>query len=31
LPVDAGAYCVKIFDVGTLASPMGFTITIVRP
>lgn len=30
-PVDAGVYCVKIFDVGALTDPMGFTITIVRP
>lgn len=31
MPVDAGIYCIKIFDVGSLADPMGFTITIVRP
>ncbi len=30
-PIDAGVYCVKIFDVGGLSDPMGFTITIVRP
>jgi hypothetical protein len=30
-PVDPGVYCIKISDVGTLTSPMGFTITIVRP
>jgi hypothetical protein len=31
LPVDSGAYCVRIFDIGTLTESMGFTITIVRP
>jgi len=29
--VDAGAYCVKLFDVGTLSSTMSFTLTIVYP
>jgi hypothetical protein len=30
-PVDAGDYCVKLFDVGTLTTPMSFTVTIVYP
>lgn len=29
--VDAGAYCVRIYDVGTLTDSVGFAITIVRP
>jgi hypothetical protein len=29
--VDAGDYCVKLFDVGTLTTPMSFTLTIVHP
>ncbi|MGE0448821.1 MAG: hypothetical protein AB7Q29_04485 [Vicinamibacterales bacterium] len=29
--VDTGYYCVKIFDEGSLTSPMSFTITIVHP
>jgi hypothetical protein len=31
LPVDAGTYCVRIFDTGTLTSNITFSITIVRP
>ena len=30
-PVDAGDYCVKLFDVGGLTAPMSFTLTIVYP
>jgi len=29
--VDAGAYCVRVYDLGTLTAPVSFTITIVRP
>lgn len=29
--VDAGTYCVAIYDVGTLADPIDFTITLVYP
>jgi hypothetical protein len=29
--VDAGDYCVKLFDVGALSSTMSFTLTIVYP
>ena len=29
--IDPGFYCVKIFDVGGLASPLSFTITVVHP
>ena len=31
VPVDAGNYCVRLFDLGTMQSPTGFTVTIVRP
>ena len=31
LPVDAGKYCVKVFDPGTLTGLTGFTIRIVHP
>jgi hypothetical protein len=31
LPVDAGIYCVRIYDLGTLTSNIQFSITIVRP
>jgi hypothetical protein len=31
LPVDAGTYCVRIFDTGALTSTITFSITIVRP
>ena len=30
-PVDAGSYCVKVFDVGNLTVPTAFSVTIVRP
>ena len=29
--VDAGTYCVRVYDLGTLAATTNFTITIVRP
>jgi hypothetical protein len=29
--VDAGAYCIKIFDTGTLTTPMNFTVSITYP
>jgi hypothetical protein len=29
--VDAGTYCVRLYDLGTLKSPTAFTVTIVRP
>ena len=29
--VDAGNYCVKLFDTGTLTTPMAFTITLTYP
>lgn len=31
LAVDAGTYCVRVYDVGTLVSTSSFSITIVRP
>jgi hypothetical protein len=31
LGVDAGTYCVRIYDLGTLTANANFTITIVRP
>jgi len=31
VPVDAGVYCVRVYDLGTLTSPTAFTLTIVRP
>lgn len=31
LPVDAGTYCVRVYDVGTLLSNSTFSVTIVRP
>jgi hypothetical protein len=31
LPVDAGTYCVRVFDTGTLTSNITFSITIIRP
>lgn len=31
LPVDGGDYCVKVWDVGGLTSPLSFTITISYP
>ena len=30
-PVDAGNYCIKVFDVGQLQRPMNFTVTITYP
>ena len=29
--VDAGSYCVTIYDIGTLTSPIDFSITVVFP
>lgn len=29
--VDAGTYCVRVYDLGTLAATTNFTVTIVRP
>ena len=29
--VDAGAYCIKIFDTGTLTTPLNFTVSITYP
>ena len=31
VPVDAGAYCLRLNDLGTMKSPTAFTVTIVRP
>ena len=31
LAVDAGTYCVRVYDVGSLLSNSSFSITIVRP
>ena len=31
LPVDAGTYCVRVYDTGTLTANTAFAITIVRP
>lgn len=31
LPVDAGTFCVRVYDTGTLTSTIAFSITIVRP
>lgn len=28
---EAGAYCAKVYDLGTLAEPLPFTISISRP
>lgn len=28
---DSGAYCAKVYDPGTLAAPLSFTISISRP
>jgi hypothetical protein len=30
-PIDAGRYCIKIFDPGTLTDPAAFTVRIVHP
>lgn len=29
--VEAGVYCLRLFDTGALTSPVAFSITIVRP
>ena len=29
--VDAGTYCVRVFDPGTMTAQTAFTVTIVRP
>ena len=29
--VDAGSYCVRLYDTGTLVTPVSFNVTIVRP
>jgi hypothetical protein len=31
LPVDAGTYCVRVYDIGQLTSNITFSITITRP
>jgi hypothetical protein len=31
VPVDAGVYCLRLYDLGTMKSPTSFTVTIVRP
>lgn len=31
LPVDAGTYCVRVFDVGGMTAGITFSVTIVRP
>lgn len=31
VPVDAGSYCVRLYDTGTLTATVAFTLTIVRP
>lgn len=31
LAVDAGNYCVQVYDPGTLTQPVGFTIVLVYP
>lgn len=31
LPVDAGTYCVRVFDVGGMTTGITFSVTIVRP
>lgn len=31
LPVDAGTYCVRVYDVGAMTANITFSITIVRP
>lgn len=31
VPVDIGTYCVEVYDVGKLAAPTGFAISIVHP
>jgi len=29
--VEAGAYCLRLFDTGALTAPVAFSVTIVRP
>ena len=29
--VEAGAYCLRLFDMGALTAPVAFSVTIVRP
>ena len=31
VPVDAGTYCVRLYDPGTLTATVAFNVTIVRP
>ena len=31
ISADSGAYCAKVYDVGTLTAPVPFTIAISRP
>jgi len=31
LAVEAGAYCVRLYDTGTLTAAVAFNVTIVRP
>jgi hypothetical protein len=31
LSVDAGSYCVQVYDPGTLTQPIGFTLLLVYP
>ena len=31
LSVDAGSYCVQVYDPGTLTQPVGFTILLIYP
>ena len=31
IAADTGTYCAKVYDLGTLASPLPFTISISRP
>lgn len=31
LPVDAGTYCVRVYDIGNLTENISFSLTIVRP
>ena len=31
VPVEAGTYCVRLYDPGALTSPVAFSVTIVRP
>jgi hypothetical protein len=29
--VDAGIYCIRLYDTGTRTAPAAFSVTIVRP